>query len=282
MLRKFGLTAIGLSLILYLAIGLLLRWGQTRLIFLPDNHLKSTPREYGLNYQDVWLDLDGAKIHGWWILATEPTAPVLLYFHGNGSNNGDLSDLASIFYQLGVSVLLIDYRGYGQSSPIFPNEARAYEDAEAAWQYLTQKRQIEPERIFVYGHSLGGAIAIELATKHPEMAGLIVEGTFTSMKDMAQFMPLLKIFPLDLLITQRFDSIDKIRTLQVPILILHGTADRTIPVSMAKELFASAPQPKQLEIIPLANHNNLPEVGDRQYSTVLKKFIESIIEKNLI
>ena len=282
MLRKFCLTAIGLSLILYLAIGLLLRWGQTRLIFLPDSHLKSTPREYGLNYQDVWLDLDRAKIHGWWIEAREPTAPVLLYFHGNGSNNGDFSELASIFYQLGVSVLLIDYRGYGQSSPIFPNEARVYEDAEATWRYLTQKRQIEPERIFVYGHSLGGAIAIELATKHPEMAGLIVEGTFTSMKDMAEFMPLLKIFPLDLLITQCFDSMNKIRTLQVPILILHGTADRTIPVSMAKELFASAPQPKQLEIIPLANHNNLPEIGDRQYSTVLKKFIESIIEKNLI
>ena len=274
MVRKFSFTVIGLSAILYIAIGLLLRWGQTKLIFLPDSYLKSTPQEYGLNYRDVWLDLDGAKVHGWWIRAT-PTAPVLLYFHGNGSNNGDLSELATIFHRLGVSVLLIDYRGYGQSSPIFPNETRVYEDAEAAWQYLTQKRQIEPERIFVYGHSLGGAIAIELATKHPQMAGLIVEGTFTSMKDMAKFMPLLKIFPLDWLLTQRFDSKSKISRLQTPILILHGTADRTIPVSMAKELFASAPQPKQLEIIPQANHNNLPEFGDRQYFTVLKEFIQT-------
>ena len=274
MVRKFSLTVIGLSAILYIAIGLLLRWGQTKLIFLPNSYLRSTPQEYGLNYQDVWLNLDGAKIHGWWIRAT-PRAPVLLYFHGNGSNNGDLGDLATIFHRLGVSVLLIDYRGYGQSSPIFPNETRVYEDAEAAWQYLTQKRQIEPARIFVYGHSLGGAIAIELATKHPEMAGLIVEGTFTSMKDMAKFMPLLKIFPLDWLVTQRFDSKSKIGKLQTPILILHGTADRTIPLLMAKELFAVAPQPKQLEIIPLANHNNLPEFGDRQYFTVLKEFIET-------
>ena len=273
MVRKFFLTAIGLFLISYIAIGLLLRWGQTKLIFLPDSYLKSTPQKYGLNYQDVWLDLNGNKVHGWWIQAINPTAPVLLYFHGNGSNNGDLSELATIFYRLEVSVLLIDYRGYGKSSPIFPNETRVYEDAEAAWQYLTQKRQIEPQRIFVYGHSLGGAIAIELATKHPEMAGLIVEGTFTSMKKMAEFMPLLKMFPLDWLVTQRFDSKSKIARLQTPILILHGTADRTIPVSMAKELFAVAPQPKQLEIIPLANHNNLPEFGDRQYFTVLKQFI---------
>ena len=275
MLQKFSLTVIGLSAILYIAIGLLLRWGQTKLIFLPDSHLKSTPQKYGLNYQDVWLDLNEAQIHGWWIRAIEPTAPVLLYFHGNGSNNGDLSELAAIFYRLGVSVLLIDYRGYGQSSPIFPNETRVYEDAEAAWQYLTQKRQIEPAKIFVYGHSLGGAIAIELATKHPKMAGLIIEGTFTSIKDVAEFMPLLKIFPLNWLVTQRFDSKSKIHTLQTPILIMHGTADRTIPVSMAEELFASAPQPKQLEIIPLANHNNLPEFGDRQYLTVLKQFIET-------
>ena len=188
MFKKLSLIGLGIFAALYISLCLLLLFRQTKLIFFPNSQIRSTPETYGLDYQDVWLTIGADKVHGWWIPAAQSSAPALLYFHGNGSNNGDLTQLAAIFHQLEVSVLLIDYRGYGQSSPIFPNEARVYEDATAAWQYLTQVQQIEPERIFVYGHSLGGAIAIELATKHPEMAGLIVEGTFTSIQDMAGLM----------------------------------------------------------------------------------------------
>ena len=262
--------------LLYLAICLSLRLGQTRLIFFPDSMIKSTPQKHNLNYQDVWIDVREDKIHGWWIQAQQKSAPVLLYFHGNGSNNGDLVDLALIFHKLGLSVLLIDYRGYGKSSLIFPNEKRLYEDAEAAWQYLTDIQKIEPNKIITYGHSLGGAIAIELATKHPEMGGLITEGTFTSIKSMAKHSYPLDIFPLELLITQRFDSINKIELLQVPLLMFHGTEDEIIPISMAKELYAAAPQPKQLAIVPNANHSNLDLVGDRQYLLSLRQFINSI------
>jgi len=268
-----AITVLGL---LYLAICISLRWGQTKLIFFPDSTIKSTPQKHNLNYQDVWIEIEEDKIHGWWIQAVEQSAPVLLYFHGNGSNNGDLVDLALTFHKLGLSTLLIDYRGYGKSSPIFPNETRVYEDAEAAWQYLTDTKKIEPQKIITYGHSLGGAIAIELATQHPEMAGLITEGTFTSIKNMAKHSYPLDIFPLNLLITQRFDSINKIESLQVPLLMLHGTADEVIPLSMAKELYATAPQPKQLVIIPNANHNNLDLVGGQQYLTNLQQFINSI------
>ena len=239
-----------------------------------NSQIKSTLETYGLDYQDVWLTIGADKVHGWWIPTTN-SAPALLYFHGNGSNNGDLTQLAAIFHQLEVSVLLIDYRGYGQSSPIFPNEARVYEDAAAAWQYLTQVQQIEPERIFVYGHSLGGAIAIELATKRPEMAGLIVEGTFTSIQDMAGLMPGIKLFPLRWLVTQRFDNLAKIESLQTPILIIHGTADEVIPLYMSKELYAAASEPKQLEIVARAGHSNLPEFNSPEYLQTLKQFIQS-------
>ena len=262
--------------LLYLAICLSLRLGQTKLIFFPDSTIKSTPQKHNLNYQDVWIDVREDKIHGWWIQAQQKSAPVLLYFHGNGSNNGDLVDLALIFHKLGLSVLLIDYRGYGKSSLIFPNEKRLYEDAEAAWQYLTDIQKIEPNKIITYGHSLGGAIAIELATKHPEMGGLITEGTFTSIKSMAKHSYPLDIFPLELLITQRFDSINKIESLQVPLLMFHGTEDEIIPISMAKELYAAAPQPKQLAIVPNANHSNLDLVGGQQYLLSLRQFINSI------
>ena len=252
MLQKLGLTILAILATLYLASCLLLRYGQAKLIFHPHWQIRSTPKEYGLDYQNVWLSIDRDKIHGWWIPASESSAPALLYFHGNGSNNGDLVETAAIFHRLGLSVLLIDYRGYGKSSPIFPNETRVYEDAEAAWQYLTQARLIEPQRIFVYGHSLGGAVAIDLATKHPKMAGLITEGTFTSIKDMASLSSVFKIFPLDWVITQRFDSITKIQFLQVPLLILHGAADETIPLFMSQELYAAASKPKQLEIFQQA------------------------------
>ena len=274
MLQKLSLTTLGILATLYLTICLLLRYGQSRLIFIPDRYLKSTPQEYSLSYRDVWIDVGEDKIHGWWMESERSNAPTLLYFHGNASNNGDLVEVAAIFHALGVSVLLIDYRGYGKSSPVFPNEARVYQDADAAWGYLTEEMEIEPENIFVYGHSLGGAIAIELATRHPDMAGVIVEGTFTSMRNIAEFLPWLKIFPTNWLVTQHFDSIDKIKSLQTPLLILHGGADDIIPVAMAKELFAAAPQPKQIVIIPQANHNDLPEFGDRRYLHSLRKFIQ--------
>ena len=275
MLQKLGLGILVLFITLYLSSYLLLRWGQTKLIFFPDRQIKSTPDKYSLDYQDVWIDVGSDKVHGWWIPTIKPNAPALLYFHGNGSNLGDLTEIAAIFHRLEVSVLLIDYRGYGKSSPTFPNEARVYEDAEAAWQYLIQTRQLEPKRVFVYGHSLGGAIALDLAVKHPDLAGLITEGTFTSIEDMAGLSKVFKLFLLNWLVTQRFDSINKIESLQVPILILHGTDDEVIPLSMAKELFAAAPEPKQLELFPRAGHNNLPEFGDRQFLQTLRQFIQT-------
>lgn len=280
MLQKLGLAILGISATLYLAIALLLRFGQNRLIFVPDRQIRSTPQEYNLDYRDVWINLAQDRVHGWWIPGKRPAMPTLLYFHGNASNNGDLVEVAALFQQLGVSVLLVDYRGYGQSSPIFPNEERAYQDAEAAWKYLTSELQIEPSQIFVYGHSLGGAIAIELATKHPEMAGLITEGTFTSIEDMANLTPMLKLFPLNWLITQKFNSIEKVAALDVPWLILHGTTDRIIPLSMAQKLFAAASEPKQLAIIKGANHNNLPEFGGREYLITLENFIQSAAKTN--
>ena len=275
MLSKLGLTIFGILATLYIAIFLILRYGQNRFIFLPNRQIRATPQKYGLDYQEVWLRINRDRVHGWWIPTLEPTAPALLYFHGNASNNGDLMEIAVIFRQLGLSVLLIDYRGYGKSSPIFPNETRAYEDAETAWQYLTNELNIEPERIFVYGHSLGGAIAIELATKYPEMAGLIIEGTFTSIKDMASLSSTFKIFPLNLLITQRFDSISKIQSLETPLLILHGTADEIIPLFMSDALYNAASEPKQLEIFSHAGHNNLPTFAGKEYLLVLERFIQS-------
>ena len=272
-LLNYCLIILGSGATLYAGVCLLLFWGQNRLIFFPDSQVKSTPKKYQLDYQDIWINIDRQKIHGWWIPAAQKSAPAVIYFHGNASNNGDLVDNAAVFHNLGLSTLLIDYRGYGKSSPIFPNETRVYEDAAAAWQYLTQTRQLKPENIFVYGHSLGGAIAIELASKQPDMAGLIIEATFTSIRDMGSVNPLFKLLPLNLIVNQRFDSINKISALKMPLLIFHGTDDEIIPDRMAQQLFAKAPQPKKLVFVPEAKHDNLHKVGSPEYTSSLKQFI---------
>jgi uncharacterized protein len=150
----------------------LIYFGQRHLIFFPSSKIESNPSQYGLSYQNIWLTTNSSQtkenIHGWWIPASKPNAPVIIYFHHNAINIGANITQGRDFHKLGYSVFLIDYRGYGLSKGKFPSESQVYLDAETAWNYITQKRQISPDRIFIYGHSLGGAIAIDLATKHPE------------------------------------------------------------------------------------------------------------------
>ncbi len=237
-----------------------------------------------MSYQDVYLPVSTASgktsyIHGWWIPST-PEAPVWLFLHGNGSTIGDEVKRPFWFHQLGYSTFMIDYRGYGRSPGKFPTESSVYEDVEAAWNYLTQEQKIPPEKIFVYGHSLGGAIAINLALRHPEIAGLAVEGTFTSMRIMvnhlySQFL----IFPVDLILNQRFDSLSKVRSLQMPVLFIHGTADRLIPAHMSQTLFDAAPEPKQLLLVPEAGHHNVGELGGEQYFQAIRLVVEQAQER---
>jgi uncharacterized protein len=243
---------------------------QTRFIFQPIYLIQKTPDDFKMPYEEVWLPITNEsgkieKIHGWWLPGQSPVKPVevLLYLHGRGFNIGANISQSYRFRQLGFSVLLIDYRGYGRSQGGFPNESQIYEDAETAYNYLVKQRQFSPRQILLYGHSLGGAVAIELAIKHPEAAGLIVQSSFTSMADMVEGYSLMRIFPVRLLLKQRFNSIAKVPSLRMPVLFVHGTADPLIPATMSKTLYASSPQPKELLLVPDAKHNN----GDAFFNT---------------
>ena len=200
---------------------------------------------------------------------------VVLYLHGNALNVGANVEHANRFHRLGLSVFLIDYRGYGKSQGDFPSESRVYEDAQLAWDYLVKQRGIKPSQIYIYGHSLGGAIAIDLAVRHPEAAGLIVEGSFTSARAMVDFQAgVYRVFPIDLLLTQRFDSIAKVDRLQMPVLFIHGSADTVVPTQMSKKLFDAAPEPKQLYIVPDGNHNNSAQIGGAEYLLRVRQFLD--------
>jgi hypothetical protein len=181
------------------------------------------------------------------------------------------------FHRLGLSVFAIDYRGYGKSQGDFPSESQVYEDAQLAWDYLVKQRGVNPHQIYIYGHSLGGAIAIDLAVRHPEAAGLIVEGSFTSTRAMVDFQKgLFWLFPIDWLLTQRFDSLSKVDRLQMPVLFIHGTADNVVPVEMSKKLFDAAPEPKQLYIVPDGGHNNVAQMGGAEYLQIVSQFLGSL------
>lgn len=277
-----GLMGLGKGLaIAYTSICAFLFFNQQYFIFKPTSNFQKTPEFYNLSYQNVYLPVASDSrdvIHGWWLPAKQPRLGTLLYLHGNGLNIGSNIKQAYRFQQMGFSVLLIDYRGYGKSQGSFPNESQVYQDAQIAWNYLVNQRKIPANQIFIYGHSLGGAVAIDLAVKHPNAAGLIVHNSFTSMGKMAELNPYFRIFPIGLILKYRFDSIHKVKSLQVPVLLVHGTADPMIPYTMSKSLYAAAPEPKELLLIPDAQHNN----GDvffnnAQYRKTIQNFARSVL-----
>ncbi|BAY42890.1 hypothetical protein SAMD00079811_04680 [Scytonema sp. HK-05] len=264
----------------YLAVCIFLFLQQSRFIFFPAKVIETTPEFFNLGYEDVWLPVNAksgkvARIHGWWIQANQLNAKVVLYLHGNAINIGANVAHAHRFHQLGFSVLLVDYRGYGRSEGGFPTESQVYQDAATAWDYLVYQRQIPPSQILIYGHSLGGAVAIDLALKHPDAAGLIVESSFTSIQKVVAYRNNFWMFPVDSILTQRFDSIGKVPNLKIPVLFIHGTADVIVPAFMSQDLYAAAPEPKKLLLVPGAAHNNVAEVAASVYLEAVRSFVTS-------
>jgi fermentation-respiration switch protein FrsA (DUF1100 family) len=267
----------------YLAICAAIWKFQSRFVFYPLARLAESPANYGTNVADVTIPTKLGTLHGWW-MAADPSAPVILYLHGNGGNIGAYASQAVRLRTLGYSVLIFDYRGYGQSSGPFPSESRVYEDAESAWEWLTQtalkpansasQAGIPAKRICIYGHSLGGAVAIELARHHPEAAALIVESSFTSAIAMAKHLQIFRAFPLRGLLNHHFDSLAKLPELRMPVLFMHGTRDLTVPCRMSRELYAAAKEPKQLVIFRGAMHMDCGESDPALYQKSVTEFIE--------
>jgi uncharacterized protein len=284
--KTIWLVLIALT-ISYILVCLALRIWQNHLIFFPDYVVDRTPQDVGLQYEEVKIPsakrasgIEQETIYGWWIPATRSEAKVLLYLYGNSGNiSGANLRKATRFHRLGFSVLLIDYRGYGRSRGNFPTEASVYQDARSAWDYLVEKRRIKPQNILLYGYSLGGAVAIDLAVNRSQTGGTIVEGTFTSMQHMAEYQKIYKFLPLNLIVTQKFDSINKIAGLKMPILIIHGQIDRTVPSFVGQILYNTAKQPKKIWLVPNAGHNNLSDIAEKTYIETIQNFLNSLPDK---
>ncbi|XLX41626.1 alpha/beta hydrolase [Ectopseudomonas mendocina] len=213
------------------------------------------------------------SLHAWWWPAARQDAPALLYLHGSRWNlTGQLFRIEQL-HTMGFSVLAVDYRGFGQSRGALPSERSVYQDALIAWEHLA-RLQPEADKRFIYGHSLGGAVAVNLAHElagedRAQAAGLIVESSFTNLGDVAAAVTNTSL-PVRWLLSQEFDSLSKIGEVGIPVLIAHGRDDRYVPSRFSEALFDAASEPKQLLLIEGANHNNGLRMAGNSYRQALQ------------
>lgn len=244
---------------------------QSRLIYFPNVaavHSDARPTDIGLRYEDViFRTSDNLELHGWFIPAGRPRG-VLLFMHGNAGNITHRLDSIAVFNRLGLSVFIFDYRGYGKSEGT-PSESGTYEDAGAAWRYLTEDRAIAAKDIVLFGRSLGAAVAAELASR-TRPAALILESAFTSTPDVAA--RLYWYFPVRLL--SRFDYGTKAYVAEIgcPLLVVHSPDDEIIPFDHGEAIFAAAPEPKAFLRIS-GNHNEGFLVSGTVYDGGLQNFL---------
>ncbi|MCI0681294.1 MAG: alpha/beta hydrolase [Gemmataceae bacterium] len=253
-----------LLLIGYLGIMLLLMLLENWLVYPASRDSQPPPcREV----EDVHLTCaNGTNVHGWWLPCADSKL-ALLYFHGNG---GNLSwrgpSIMRWRDRLGVAVLIVDYPGYGRSEGR-PSEQGCYETADAAYEWLVQERKVAPKNLLIYGGSLGGGVAVDLASRREHRA-LILARTFTSAPDVASgaFFWL----PVRWMMRNRFASIDKIGRCAAPIFMSHGDRDEVVPFSLGKKLFEAAPEPKRFHVMPGVRHND--PLAESMYAA-LKTFL---------
>ena len=250
---------------------------QSLFIFEPDREMRARPGDFPFRIVEVTVPVRNETgrlqhLHGWWIPSPRSQSKTVLYLHGNDDNVSRCVSEITPLRDLGHSIFLVDYRGFGESDGRIPSETTVYEDAEAAWRYLVEDRGVAPSELYIYGHSLGGAIAIELARRHPEAAGLVVESSFTSIVDMAQLDRRFRALPVKRFLNQRFESDTKIAGVKMPVLILHGDRDDTVPYWMGEKLFKLAPEPKQFVAIEGGRHDH-DAAGEPVIREALRRFI---------
>ena len=270
-----GKTLISVGLILFLSYALILvivYFKQERMLYFPEKEIWQTPDNISLKYDEInFKTKDGLNISGWYIPA-ENEKGVLLFCHGNAGNISHRLESINIFNSLNLSVLIFDYRGYGKSEGK-PSEHGTYLDAEAAWDYLVNVKGKSPKEIIIFGRSLGGAVAAEIAVrKNP--AALIIESCFTSVPELGKtFYPWL---PVKLISKFKYSTIDKIGSINCPKLIIHSPEDEIISFSHGKSLYENALQPKEFLKIK-GGHNEGFLISGKTYNDGLKIFLEKYL-----
>ena len=249
---------------------------QRRWIFMPGNRTWGPGLAAAEGMHDVWIDYvsahpehlgEAVRLHGLWLAQPDAAAPVLLFLHGVHWDVRASAPRMRRLHALGFSVLGVDYRGFGRSSETMPSETLVAEDARAAWDWLA--RNHPQSRRFVFGHSLGSAIAVQLAHDVPDEAGLIVEGAFTSVADVFRSTSW-GWLPITGLITQHFDAVARIAQVGSPVLVVHASEDTMIAPQLGRALYERALPPKRFVLVQGAVHENTDVIGAQQYRDALR------------
>jgi fermentation-respiration switch protein FrsA (DUF1100 family) len=273
-MRTF-VSILTIAISIYLLLALMLYLFQGRMVFLsnfPDRALTATPADIGLDYEDVSLTTsDNESLHGWYIPAANSKG-ALLFFHGNAGNISHRLDSIKIFHELGLDTLIIDYRGYGQSTGK-TTEQGTYLDAQAAWDFLINSRRIPADRIIVFGRSLGGAVGAWLGVQSTP-AAVIIESSFSSGVDMAH--RIYPFMPVRLITRLQYPVADYAAQLNCPVLVIHSRHDEIIPFAMGQVIYAAVKQDKKfLEL--RGDHNNGFLISQGDYVAGLGDFTQVIL-----
>ena len=266
------------SLIAIVLFVLYIRFIERRTVFLPYiGKSEGSPADMGMRYDDVYIKTsDGLLLHGWFVPAAVDSAGAVtfLFLHGNAGNINNRVEKVHILHEMGGNVFVIDYRGYGLSEGK-PTEKGIYLDAQAAFDDLAARQDIDHDKIIIYGVSLGGAPAAELALRRPA-AGLVLHSTFTSAKDMAR-----KIFPIapPFLIQTKMATVEKISRITIPKLIIHAPDDEVIPYWMGKKLYETAAAPKEFLHLE-GEHNDAHLISQDVYQNGVRRFLKTYFEND--
>jgi fermentation-respiration switch protein FrsA (DUF1100 family) len=241
-------------------------------VFQPSPGADLSPRALGIEAEDVRLESeDGVRLHAFYLPAPPDVTRAILFLHGNAGNASHRLPNAAMLGKLGAHVLLLEYRGYGLSEGT-PSEAGVYADARAGLAHLVEVRGVPERRTVLFGRSLGGAVAVDLARDRP-LAGVILESTFTSLPDMARRVA----WPVGgLFVRSGFESVAKIARVRAPLLFFHGDRDSIVPYDLGRSLYAAAPEPKAFETIAGAGHNDTVEVGGTAYFARIGRFLDEV------
>jgi hypothetical protein len=263
-------------IVLFLALyGVFLVSCERRIIYHPHKYPEGNwnPSSSSVSREDVHFTAsDGVRLHGWYIPSAGAKA-TLLWFHGNAGNITHRLGNIEMLKPLNLNIFIFDYRGYGKSEGE-PDEKGIYSDSQAAYDWLVKVKNILPGEIILFGRSLGGICAVEVASGNPA-AGLILESVFPSAGKMAE--KIFPVLPLGGAIKSRFDAISKVPDLKLPKLFIHGTQDEIVPYKLGRELFSVAADPKEFYDIQGAGHNDTFLIGGAGYFNALGQFIKKVV-----